>query len=453
MLMMYLMFLMGFIAVWVAGRISADVQAALGLVTQCTVLFMVVAMALASGATAAVSQSLGALRTERAKRYVASTVVGGFGLGLLVALLGWLFGDSIVAALQAPDAIAPLTREIWRTSMLAMPAQYLYSSTGVMFRATRQVLPPLWVAAATCVADTFCCLGWGLGWMGMPEMGYMGLVWANVLAQWLGAVCNCLLLRRSGYLDISCLPPLRWLKAGIPYLAKVALPAGAASLVWQSGYLTLFVLVASLPYDSVNALAGLNAGLRMEALLFMPGMAFGMSVSVLVGNCLGAGRPDEAKRVGLNMVLVGSVAMSCVAAVLWPYRPELARMLSDDPGTQLQIVSYLTYNLISTPFSIGSAIMGGIMVGAGATRYNLMIYGGTFWVVRIPLGWLLGHVTWKTASGVFLAMLLSQSLQTLIMFYVVLRRDWARFAMRRLDHGAAGDVRQGGMRQVSGETR
>ena len=123
--------------------------------------------------------------------------------------------------------------------------------------------------------------------------------------------------------------------------------------------------------------------------------------------------------------------MSLVAALLWPFRLELAELLSQEPGTQAQIISYLTYNLISTPFSIASTVMGGIMVGAGATQYNLMVYGGTFWLVRLPLGWLLGHLLWGTASGVFAAMLFSQCLQTCIMLYVVLYRDWARFAMRR----------------------
>ena len=68
-------------------------------------------------------------------------------------------------------------------------------------------------------------------------MGYMGLIWANVGAQYLGAVCNCVLLAHSGYLNRKSLPSLRWLRAGLPYLLKVALPAGAAQIVWQSGYM------------------------------------------------------------------------------------------------------------------------------------------------------------------------------------------------------------------------
>ena len=103
-----------------------------------------------------------------------------------------------------------------------------------------------------------------------------------------------------------------------------------------------------------------------------------MSVSVLVGNCLGMGEPAKAKRVALQMIVIASLGMSVVAALLWPFRAELAALLSHEAGTQAQIINYLTYNLLSTPFSIASTVMGGVMVGAGATRYNLMVYGGTF---------------------------------------------------------------------------
>ncbi|MBO6171525.1 MAG: MATE family efflux transporter [Desulfovibrio sp.] len=430
MLMMYLMFFMGFVSVWVAGRISADVQAALGMVNQCGIFLMVVSMAVSSGATAAVSQSLGAHRIVRAKRYIAATVAGCSALGILVALAGWLCSEGILRVIMVPESILPQTREMWLAGLPGLPAQYLYAATGVMFRATRQVLPPLWVAALVCLCNLLACLGLGLGWFGLPDCGYMGLVWANVLSQYLGAACNCLLLARSGYLSRRALPRPRWLKAALPYLLRVALPAGAASLVWQSGYMTLFILVASLPQDSVNALAGLTAGLRVESLLFLPGMAFNMSVSVLVGNSLGEGKPEQARRVALNMTAVAAAALTIVAAALWPFRQELAALLSQEPGAQAQIVSYLTYNLLSTPFSIASTVMGGVMVGAGATQYNLMIFGGSFWGVRLPLGWLLGHALWGTASGVFLAMLISQVLQSCVMIHAVRCWNWTRFAMR-----------------------
>ena len=183
MLMMYLVFFMGFINIWVAGRISADVQAALGMVNQCGLFLMVVAMSMSSGATAAVSQSLGAKRMRRAQRYVGTTALGSLLAGILVALLGWQLGSPILRVLQVPERILPVTAGFWDITMLALPAQYVYAATGVMFRATRQVLPPLWVAATVCVFDLLGCLGLGLGWFGLPCMGYMGIAWANAGAE------------------------------------------------------------------------------------------------------------------------------------------------------------------------------------------------------------------------------------------------------------------------------
>lgn len=429
-LMMYLVFIMGFITVWVAGHISADVQAALGMVTQCTMLLMVIVMAMSSGALAAVSQSMGAGHMDRARRYVTTTVLGSCVLGLLMALPGWLLADPILALLRVPERILPLSREFWNVVMLTLPAQYIYAATGVMFRATRQVMPPLWVAALLCLLTLVGSLGFGLGSFGLPAFGADGILWTNFAAQSLGALCNCLLLRRSRYLHRRSIPDRRWLRVGLPYLLRVAIPAGAAQIVWQTGYLMLFVLVAALPRDSIAALAGLTAGLRVEAILFMPGMAFNMTAGVLVGNCLGAGQPQRARRIAWQLMLIASVAMSLVALALWPFRQNIACLMTDDPGTQAQIVNYLVFNLISTPFSIASTVMGGVMNGAGATRYNLMIFGGGLWLIRLPLGWLLGHQLWGTATGVFAAMLCSQCVQALTMLYILLCRDWTRFAMQ-----------------------
>lgn len=134
----------------------------------------------------------------------------------------------------------------------------------------------------------------------------------------------------------------------------------------------------------------------------------------------------------MNMTAIGTLALSLVALVLWPFRQELASFMSHDIMVQAQIVNYLTYNFLSTPFSIASTVMGGIMVGAGATQYNMAVYGGCSWLIRLPLGYLLGHILWETANGVFCAMLVSQCFQASIMLLVVYYCNWTRFAMRKL---------------------
>ena len=433
-LMMYVMFFMTLTPVWTAGRLGADVQAALGMANQCSLFLSVICLAVSSGATAAVSQSLGALRVRRANLYISTTLILTLLLGILMGAAGYLLAADILQLLQIPAEIQPVARDIWQIFMIGLPFQYVYASSGVIFRATRRVIPPLIVASLVTVLHALFCFGTSFGLFGLPQWGYLGIAWASVAASCFGALLNCSILIRDGYLSHRYLPGLAWLKVGLPYLIRVAIPAGFSSLVWQSGYLVLFILVASVPTDSVAALAGLTAGLRIEAFLFMPAMAFNMSASVLVGNCLGAGREAEARRVSFSLLRTAVVLMSIAAILIWPFRTELAALLSLDPTTRHYIVDYLFYNLISTPFSIASTVLGGVMVGAGATHYNLMVFGGSFWGLRIPLGYLLGHVLWGTAGGVFLAMLISQVLQTLCMLWVFFRGRWTAYSMRSHMH-------------------
>ena len=51
------------------------------------------------------------------------------------------------------------------------------------------------------------------------------------------------------------------------------------------------------------------------------------------------------------------------------------------------------------------------------------------WCVRLPVAWLLGHIVWQDASGVYAALLISQIVMSTSLLWVVLRCDWARFAM------------------------
>jgi MATE family multidrug resistance protein len=156
-----------------------------------------------------------------------------------------------------------------------------------------------------------------------------------------------------------------------------------------------------------------------------------MTASVLVGNSLGAGDRAEAKRLALVLSASGCAFISALAAVMWPFMGDLAALLSDSPAVQEQTVSYLFYNLLAAPFTSSSMIFGGVMMGAGATRYNLAVFASSFWFVRLPLAWLFGHVLWGDAAGIFLSMLVSQAVQSCVMLWVLLRLDWTRFGMMR----------------------
>ena len=430
-LMMLLQFGIAFICVWVAGHIDPVVQASFGMVAQCVMFLQVVAIAMGSGAIACISQSLGAGLVQRARRYALLVGWGSLLLGILTALPGYAFRNQLFDALMAPPETRAILDNYWLVTLLTTPLNYVWGVSSGLFRAIRHVIAPLLVTMLVFAAILFGATGLGLGWFGLPDCGYMGIAWANFAAVLIGAAGNILLLLRLGYMRPHDTPPWRWIRRGAPYLVRVAWPAGLSQFLWQLGYLVIFAITASLPLESVTALAGMTAGMRVESLLFMPAFAFNMTVSVLVGNSLGAGDKAEAKRIALVLSASGCLCISSLAGVMWPFISDLAALLSNSPSVQAQTVSYLFYNLLAAPFTAGSMILGGVMTGAGATRYNLAVFASSFWIVRLPLAWLFGHVLWGDAAGIFLSMLVSQAVQACVMLWVLLRLDWTRFSLRR----------------------
>ncbi len=437
--MTYIIFVMSLVPILAAGHLSAATQAALGMIVQCNLFLTVLSMGLAAGATSVISQAMGAGEADHAKKYIATTLALSALLGLGMSAIGLAFREEILHLVRLPASTLNEADTLFGIFMLGLPFVYVYSASGVIFRATRQVILPLVVMAVVACVQAVVCFGTSFGMFGLPDLGFKGIAMANVAANALGAFINCILLASKGYLGRASLPSLSWLKERLPYLAGVTVPACLSNAVWHSGYIVLFVLTASVPCDNVFALAGLTAGLRIEGFLFMPAMAFSMSASIMVGNCLGAGDKMSARRTASSLLYSAVVLMSIIACIIWPFREDLAHILSTNPDTCAYIVTYLDYNLLATPFSIGSTVLGGVMTGAGATKISFMVFGCTIWLVRLPLGYLLGHLVLQNASGIYLAMVCSQVVQALIMFIIFKRDRWMQYAMYAdRDKGSSG---------------
>ncbi|MDR2825182.1 MAG: MATE family efflux transporter [Deltaproteobacteria bacterium] len=433
-LMMLFQFLVGFTDVWVAGRINPEVQAALGLVTQCLFFFMVIGIAIANAATSTMSQSLGANKQKRTRRYLGMVINLGIFFCVITLLIGFSFSTQILKLLHAPEEMMQECLRLWQFFLCAIPFQYAMSFSGSAFRAYKKVHIPLYTGIVVCSINFILDMGLGLGYGGLPRLGVDGLALGTVISTACGAVFSFYMLYANGYLRKESFAPIRWQRKAIGYLTKVALPAGGNQFSWQLGYLFLFGITASLPNDSVNALAGMAAGMRIESILFLPAIAFSMTGTVLVGYCLGHGYKLEAKKVGLKVLLAACASMSLAALLLWPFVESVSAFMSPAPAVLPHTISYISINLFSTPFTVGSMTMAGLFTGAGASIYPFVVYGAATWLIRLPLAWLLGHLVWQSSSGVFLSMLISQIVQFSIIIYIFLCRDWTRFAMYHHKH-------------------
>jgi MATE family multidrug resistance protein len=360
---------------------------------------------------------------------VALVIKLGVVMSLVVLVCGMLFKEPFLNLLQVPERIRPITSYFFDVYLYVLPMYYMLNMTNAMFRARKMVLIPLGCMMIVSLVNTVADFGLGLGWWGFPQMGYAGVAWATFYSITAGALFNMVMLVRKGLLRRDSGAPWRWARCAAPYLIKVALPAGGMQIMWQTGYLVLFAITGSLPAGSIDALAGMTAGMRIESLLFLPAFAFNMTASILVGHFLGAGRKAEAKRVGLRLLLMACGSLTVVAVFMWPFVPEICAFLSPQPAVQAQAAVYLKYNLVSIPFTVASMTLGGIMTGAGATLYTCIVYSSATWLVRLPVAYVMGHHVWGNSEGVFVAMLISQIFQSGTMLWLFWYHDWSRFSM------------------------
>ncbi len=430
-LMMLFHFLIGFVDVLVAGRLGKDVQACMGMITHALFFFLMVAVALGNGSIAAISQSLGAGLILRAKRYIGLGLEVGVLFGIVFLTVGILFGDFFLQFLQIPEEIFSIARYLFKVFIYIVPAYYIFIICNAFFRAQKKVMCPLFAMLIVMTVNTAGDFGLGLGWFGLPRIGYKGLAWSTFASVACGMLFNLWALRRTGFLQKCSFPPFRWIKRAWPYLFKVAWPAGLSQLVWHSAYLALYALTAALPVGSVVALAGMSAGIRVESLLFLPGAAFNFTASIIVGHKLGEGDAAGARRAGYQIMFSGLVMVSLVTLLLWLVVEPIAAFIAPDPQVQMETVDYLKYNMAAIPFLLPAMILGGALMGAGATFYQMLVMGGSAWLVRIPLAYILGHLVIREADGIWMAMFISMVIQAAFMIYVYQFKDWTKFAMRK----------------------
>ncbi|QJB57836.1 MATE family efflux transporter [Pseudodesulfovibrio sp. zrk46] len=436
-LMMFFHFLIGLADVWVAGQINREVQASLGIISQSLFFLLVVAIAVANGAVAAISQSVGAGLHKRVKRYVGLCLLLALILGGVFLFVGLPLKNVLLTALQVPIEMRPVTEYFLTVYLALLPPYYMQIITNAIFRARKQVMNPLYSMVLVTSLNTVLDLGLGLGWFGMPNLGFKGIAWATFGSVTAGAAFNLILLARQGVLKAESFAPWRWMKAATPYLAKVAWPAGLLQVVWHSGYLVLYAITASLPWDAIDALAGMAIGLRIEALLFLPAFAFNMTASILIGHYLGAQQPEEAKLFGYRILTIGLVSISLFSIVVWQFITPWVNLLTNNSAVAAHAVDYLKWNMLAIPFTLTSMIMAGAFNGAGATMWNMFIMGSATWFIRLPLAYGLGHLGMQNAEGIWIAMFCSQIVQSLTLVYVYTFKNWQRFAMIKSRKGNA----------------
>jgi len=387
---------------WLAGNASVgpsvDQLALQAAQTTCFYLsWMTAALGVvaSAGASALVARLTGGGDRERANAACHQALLLAAAAGTIGAVVGGGLLDDLLRALQLDGAAGAYARDYLRVTFLLLPVQLVGGTAGACLAAAGDTRTPLWIGVGVVLVNL--PLAW-IGFRGLgdwPGLGFAGIAWGTGVSQALGAVAllGVLAAGRAGLrLAADRLRP-DW-----PLLARllrISLPAAVESLSMVVGQMFFLAAVNGLG-DAARAGHGIALGWETVAETF--GMAFGVAANVLVGQNLGAGRPDDARRCGLAAYALGAAGMSLVGVAFYSLAVPLFRLFCPHPEQTAIVeagVPVLRLVAFSMPMLASCHILSAALRGAGDTRFPLVFTAAGFFLVRLPLtAWL----TWPAVT-------------------------------------------------------
>jgi Na+-driven multidrug efflux pump len=234
-------------------------------------------------------------------------------------------------------------------------------------------------------------LAWVLhhGLFGIAGLGFPGIALGTALSHVVGASAVLVVLARGrGGLYLR-LPFLRPDPALLWRLMRVGVPAGVDSMSLAAGHLCFLSIV-----NQLGIVAGSAHGIALgwEAMAYLSGAAFGTAAMTLVGQNLGAKRPDRAARGGWTAFRTGCGFMCVLGVVFFVLAPQMFLLFCPQPSKAPVIelgVPVLRLVAFAMPAAACCFIFTGALRGAGDTAVPVVFTWVGFVGVRIPLAFLL----------------------------------------------------------------
>jgi putative MATE family efflux protein len=411
----------GVLDVFWVGRLGADAVAAVGLTESLLALVFAVALGLSMSTTALVARRIGEKNPDEAARTAVQAIAIGIVASLPVALVGLAFSRPLLSLMGAPS---PVVEGGW-----SYTAWILGGSTSILliflingiFRGAGDAtvaMRSLWLAnAVNLVLDP--CLIFGLG--PFPEMGITGAAIGTTLGRTAGVLYQLRALTSPRNRVRIERRHLRFDPKLALHLVQVSVGGIGQFLIATASWVGLVRILT--PFGAA-ALAGYTIALRIIVVAILPSWGMTNAVATLVGQNLGAGKPDRAERsvwiTGFyNMAFLVLVA---VVFIVWP--EALIGVFTSDPevlaiGAQcLRVVSY----------GYAAYAWGMVLVqafnGAGDTTTPTWINFFCYWLFQIPLALALARGLGLGPLGVFMAITIAESVIAVVGIALFRRGRW-----------------------------
>lgn len=424
---------MQYIDAAMVGSLGANASASIGLVSTSTWLMGGLCISVATGFSVQAAHLIGGGRLEEAKNVLRQSLLAALAVGLLLCAVGVSISGWLPVWLGGEEAILEDASSYFFIYACALPAVQMRQLSGSMLQCSGNMKTPSMLNALMCGLDVV--FNWLLIFpdhhvLGITipgaDMGVAGAALGTALAEWVTAILM---------LSAVCLrsPKLKLTPGGSWKLtpqcaaaaAKIAVPMAFEHTVLCGAQIASTKIVA--PLGTVSIAAN-SLAVTAESLCYLPGYGIAAAATTLVGQSLGAGRKDLARRYARLSVLLAVILMGVMAVVMFFAAPGVFALLTPDLAVQELGVRVLRIEAFAEPLYAVSIAAAGALRGAGDTLVPSLLNLASMWGVRITAATILAPRLGLT--GVWLAMCGELCVRGVLFLIRLLREKWLKHAMK-----------------------
>jgi putative MATE family efflux protein len=424
----------GIVGTVMAARLSDTAGAGFALAHHVFGTLFLLFRIIGAGAGVVLTQALGAGRRDEADRVALALLGASTWIGLAVALLAGLGAAPLLGLMNAPPEVLPLAAPLlvalapvlvldaWSASLTSVLRSHLRARDtlavmGVMQAVHLALMGPLM-----------------FGWGPLPALGLPGFAVAVALARVVSIGLQLVLWRARLGLVPAWADAWRWRGRELAAVARIGLPGAAENAAYRLAFMVSIAVTGGL---GAAALATHAYAQQVIMVVLLFGLATGLSVEVVVGHLVGAGRLHEAHALvkrALARGLVMSVLVATAAALLGPW---LMPLFTRDTAIAAAAVTLLWWTVLLEPGRTFNLVVINALRAAGDARYPVQVGAVSMAVVLAGGSWLLGSEQGLGLGlvGVWIAYAADEWLRGLLMWRRWVKLQWvpmARASRQRL---------------------
>jgi putative MATE family efflux protein len=406
--------------VFFVGRLGADAVATVGITESLMTIIYAIAIGLSIGATATVARRIGEKDPDAAARAAVQSIALGLLMAMIMGSLGAAFAPELLRVMGATDAVVRSGSGFTRMMLGGSGGVLLLFLINAVFRGAGDAavaMRVLWFANAINIL-LGPCLIFGLG--PFPEMGVTGAAVATTIGRWSGVVYQIVRLAGGrGRITIRAehLRPQAAAMIGILRLSGVGMIQNFIGTASWMGIVRILTGFGS------AAVAGNTIGIRIIMFALLPSFGVSNAAATLVGQNLGAGKPERAEEAAWTAGRYNTMCLVVVGLTFLLFAPQLIGVFSSDPEVIPYGIHCLRIVAAGFVFYGYGMVLSMSFNGAGDTRTPTLINLGCLWCFEIPLAWALAYPLGLGPTGVFIAVALAFSVLALASG-AIFRQGW-----------------------------